>query len=125
MSDFSIDRFRVRDQFICDGTATFNGAVISTAGLTFGDNTADLLGFWGVTATSQPTSANEAAVASTAFVTATGTISSATPYGLLTTAAVQALIDLANSSAARATALTTLVNQLRADLVSVGIIKGS
>ena len=99
---------------------------LSVAGaVSLGNNTADNIALWGVTGTTQPTSANEAAVPTTAFVLATGTITSSTPYGLSVTAAVQALIDLANSAAARATALTTLTNQLRADLVSVGIIKGS
>lgn len=64
------------------------------------------VGFFGNPATTQPTSANEAAVASTAPVSI-----SATQYGY--------------STSTQALAIVTLVNQLRADLVSLGLIKGS
>ena len=100
------------------GTALFNGAVL------IGDNTADLVGFWGVTKTSQPTSASQGVVASTAITAGAVTIITA-GYGATNTAQFQSLVDVANSAAVRAAALTTLTNQLRADLVSVGIIKGS
>lgn len=64
------------------------------------------VGFYGVVAITQPTSSNEAAVVTTSPVSI-----SATQWGF--------------STSNQATAIITLVNQLRADLVSLGLIKGS
>lgn len=64
------------------------------------------VGFFGNPATTQPTSSNEAAPASTAPVSI-----SATQWGYSTSTQAQAIL--------------TLVTQLRADLVSLGLIKGS
>lgn len=75
-------------------------------GTTLGQSTSDAVGFYGVTPVAQPTSSNEAAVTTSASVSI-----SATQWGFATST--------------QATALVTLVNQLRADLVTVGIIKGS
>lgn len=63
-------------------------------------------GFYGVTPVVQPTTSLQAAPASTAPVSI-----SATQWGFSTSAQAQAVL--------------TLVTQLRADLVTLGIIKGS
>lgn len=67
---------------------------------------AGTVGFFGTTATTQPTSANQAAPASTSAVSV-----SATQWGF--------------STSTQANAIVTLVTQLRADLVALGLIKGS
>lgn len=61
-------------------------------------------GFYGATPIVQPTSANEAAASATAATTTS-------PWGFTTST--------------QANAIVTLVNQLRADLVALGLIKGS
>jgi len=76
----------------------------STTGTKIGTATSQKLGFWNVTPVAQPTSANQAAVATTAAT-------NVAPYGFTT--------------AAQADGIITLLNQIRSDLVSVGIIKGS
>lgn len=70
------------------------------------DNPSLKLGFYGVTAVIRPTSSNEAAPASTAPVSI-----SATQWGFSTSTQAQAIL--------------TLVTQLRADLVTLGLITGS
>jgi hypothetical protein len=65
--------------------------------------TADKIGFYGATPIVQPTSAAQAAVVTTAAT-------STTPFGF---------------SEAQANAIVTLVNRLRTDLISLGLIKGS
>ena len=72
----------------------------------FGGTNTATLGFYGATPASQPTSSNQAAVASTAAVSI-----SATQWGF--------------STSTQANAAVTLVNQLRSELVTLGIIKGS
>lgn len=108
------------DQALQDGTmsgytitgGTISGAVASVTGLTATGNvslcdaTTDTLGFYGATPSAQPTSSNEAAAAATAAVSI-----SATQWGF--------------STSTQANAAITLVNQLRADLVTLGLIKGS
>ncbi len=64
------------------------------------------LGFYGTTPAAQPTSSNEAAVNTSPAVSV-----SATQWGFTTST--------------QANALVTLVNQMRADLVTLGLIKGS
>lgn len=63
----------------------------------------DKLGFFGVAPVVQPSSANQAAVDTTAAT-------SSSPFGF---------------SEAQANAIVALVNELRANLVSLGLIKGS
>ncbi len=74
------------------------------AGTRFGTSVSQKLGFWNVTPVVQPASANQAAVATTA---ATQT----TPWGFTTQA--------------QADGIVTLLNEIRAALVAVGIIKGA
>lgn len=73
-----------------------DGAIVGLSGGT--------VGFYGTTATTQPASASQAAVASTAAT-------STNPYGFTTST--------------QADAIVTLVNQMRSDLVALGLIKGS
>mgnify|MGYP001619548111 FL=1 len=74
------------------------------AGTRIGTGTTQLLGFYGVTAIVQPASGSAAAVATTA---ATQT----TPFGY--------------STAAQADGIITLLNELRLELVNLGLIKGA
>lgn len=66
--------------------------------------TLDYVGFFGATPVVQPTSASQAAVTTTASTTTT-------PWGF--------------STSTQADAIVTLVNKIRADLVTLGLIKGS
>ena len=67
-----------------------------------GQDSSDKIGFYGTTAVTQPASASQAAAAATTTTTAT-------------TTALETDLD----------ALRVLVNQLRSELVTLGLIKGS
>ena len=71
-------------------------------GCQIGQDSSDKIGFYGTTPADQPASANQAAVTGTVTTTAT-------------TATLAADVVL----------LTTLLNQIRTDMVEVGLIKGS
>lgn len=77
-------------------------------GTVLGQASTTKVGLWGVTPVVQPSSASQAAVTATAL----GTID-------FTSATEAATV------VAQVNSLTTLVNKLRADLVTVGAIKGS
>ncbi len=78
---------------------------LSPDGYDMGQSITDLIGFYGLaTPIAQRTSASQAAVTTTAAQTTT-------PYGY--------------STAAQADAIVTLVNELRAALVALNLIKGS
>lgn len=81
--------------------ATYNSPDGAKVGLTSGE----LIGFWGVTPVVQPTSASQAAVTTEAAQTIAGS-----NFGF---------------TSAQANGIITLLNRIRADLVTVGIIKGS
>jgi hypothetical protein len=70
-------------------------------------------GFWGATPVVQPTATAQSAVATTAITT------------LATTPTATDIAVAVNSLITRVAALVTLENQIRSDLVTVGIIKGS
>lgn len=72
----------------------------------FGGVSTATLGFFGATPTAQLASSSQAATASTAAVSV-----SATQWGF--------------STSTQADAVITLVNRLRADLVTLGLIKGA
>lgn len=74
-------------------------------GAQFGKAATEKLGFYGATPVVQPTSASQAAVATTLSVSTAGI------FGFTTST--------------QANAIVTLVNQLRADFVTLGLIKGS
>ena len=73
--------------------------------------------YYGASPITQPSGAGQAAVATTAITTAAITTTT-NAYGYATT-------TQANNIAAIADATRTLVNQLRSDLVTLGLIKGS
>lgn len=95
-----------RDDTI-NGNWTFadgkNLAFGTSTGSQIGTAAAQKLGFYGATPIVQPSGASQAAVATTAAT-------NSSPYGF---------------SQAQADGLVALVNELRAALVAVGIIKGS
>jgi UDP-N-acetyl-D-mannosaminuronic acid transferase (WecB/TagA/CpsF family) len=72
----------------------------------FGGSAAAELGFFGATPAAQPAATNQAAIASTAAVSV-----SATQWGF--------------STSTQATAVITLLTEVRAALVTLGLIKGS
>ena len=80
------------------------------------------MGFYGA---GQPASANQAAVTTTVGAAVATTAATATsPYGFAQ-AQADALVANINALRVDVLALTVLVNQLRADAVTNGLIKGS
>ncbi len=88
------------------GTGEDDGTVLGR------DSTADKVGFYGKTPVVQPAGAGQAAVATTAITTVETFTTTAWA------ASINSLIDRVDS-------LTTLANQIRADNVTLGLIKGS
>ena len=88
---------------------------LSPDGYVVGQSATDLVGFYGATPVVQPTSASQAAITNSAG----GTASATTGLQALTSSYNSTLIS--NSFAT----VVVLVNKLRADLVALGIIKGS
>lgn len=82
-------------------------------GTSIGQSSTDKVSFWGATPVVRPTGTSQSAVATTAITT------------LATTPTATDIAVAVNSLIARQAAAVTLVNQLRADLVTVGVIKGS
>ena len=76
----------------------------ASGGMTVGATSAELVSFYGATAVAQPSGASQAALATTAATTGAAT------YGL---------------TSAQANGVITLLNQIRSDLVTLGLIKGS
>lgn len=103
---FSAEKMRLSETALTLGTTSVpvNLTVGSTTGTKIGTATTQKLGFFNSTPIVQPASASQAAVGTTA---ATQT----TPFGYTT--------------AAQADAIVTLVNELRLQLVNLGLIKGS
>lgn len=95
------------------GTWTSSGGQVFPVGAQIGDGAADLVGFYGATPVAQPAATAQSALATTTI----NNIGSTT----LTAADLTGL----NSVVARVTAATVLVNQMRSDLVTLGILKGS
>lgn len=83
-----------------------NAALGTSTGSKIGTATNQKLGFWNATPVVQPSSGNQAAVSATVDVTGSDTVDQA-----------QLETILGN--------IVTLLNQLRSDLVTTGIIKGS
>lgn len=73
-----------------------------------GQSSTEALGFYGATASAQPSTGNQADILSTSAVSIA---SAGTPWGYATST--------------QANAIVTLVRQLRSDLVTLGLIKGS
>jgi hypothetical protein len=78
-----------------------------------GDAATDTLGFYGATPVVQPAATAQSGVATTAITT------------LATTPTATDIAVAVNSLISRQSASVALVNQLRADLVTLGLVKGS
>lgn len=79
---------------------------LNADGTILGQTITSRIGFWAVTATTQPTATQQAVAISTAAVSI-----SATQWGFATST--------------QADGITRLVNQIRSDLVAIGVLKGS
>jgi hypothetical protein len=93
------------------------------------DSTTDKVAFYGSTPVVQPSSASQAAVTATA-VTAIGTttISAANTsavFGFSSSTAGTALVTRVGQLQVDAAAAIVLLNQLRSELVTLGLLKGS
>lgn len=82
-------------------------------GTKIGQSAADPIGFYGVTAAAQPAATAQSAIATTALTALT---SGETLLGA---------ISMLNLVISRVAANTTLNNQTRSDLVTLGLLKGS
>jgi hypothetical protein len=87
----------------------------TTTGTKIGTAASQKLGFYGITPAVQPAHTDQAAVATTAITTASTTT---TPAGYATTTQADNLATIVAAN-------RTLVNQMRSDLVAIGILKGS
>lgn len=94
-------------------------------GVSVGGATTDLVSLYGVTPIAQRSSANQAAVATTAITAPATTASISTAqYGYTSTQADAISVAVAGLIT-RTSAQTTLLNELRTALVNIGAIKGS
>ena len=84
----------------------------NSQGTVLGFNAADKIAFYGAATVIQPTSSAQAAITATSVAGAMST-----PTGAVTV--------WGYSTAAIANSIVTLANELRADLVALGLIKGS
>lgn len=91
-----------------------NDVIEGRRGLKIG-KTGAYVGFYGTTPAVQPSGANQAAIATTVVSTAA---TSTTPWGFATETQANNFMTIMNST-------RTLCNQVRSDLVTLGIIKGS
>ena len=82
-------------------------------GTALGQSATDTIGFYGFTPVVQPADTSQSVVATTALTTITDIVTTASVTGAF------------NSVVARVTALWVLTNRMRADLVTLGLIKGS
>lgn len=83
-------------------------------------------GFFGASAIPQPAHADQAAVTHTVGdAVATTGATNTTPYGFTTAAQANAIVTNVNALRADVLALEKLANQMRADLVALGLLKGS
>ena len=82
-------------------------------GTGIGQTASSKVGFYGATPVVRPSGTNQSAVATTAITT------------LATTPTFTDIAVAVNSLISRVAAHTTLVNQLRSDLVTIGLLKGS
>lgn len=97
----------------------------TTVGTKIGTATAQKLAFYGLTPVIQQAASAQAAV-TTATITAVATTGSVTTgFGYSTTAQADGIQASLNQVVTRVTSLTILVNQIRADLVTLGLEKGS
>lgn len=84
-------------------------------GCSLGGATTEKISFYGVTPVTQPTSASQAAVTTSVVTTAATTT---TPWGFATSTQANDLATIVANT-------RTLANQVRSELVTLGLIKGS
>ncbi len=97
----------------------------SDDGYTVGQTSAALIGFYGATPITRPTSASQAAVSSVVDLT-TATANWSSGIAVNTATYVSAVVNSAFATLVQNNNnLRTLVHQLRAELVSLGLIHGS
>lgn len=85
----------------------------SGEGVKLGQSATDLVGFYGATPIVRPSATAQSAVATTAITT------------LATTPTATDIAVAVNSLISRNAAVVTLINQVRSDLVNLGLVKGS
>lgn len=94
------------------------------SGTGLGQSVSDFVGFFGVTAIVQPTSGSQAAVSTAAISAVVTTGAATTSYGF-TAAQADSIVSKLNLLITRVADCTTLTNQMRSDLVALGLLKGS
>jgi len=103
----------IADDVTITDALTVTGATVLNGTVAVGNATSDTIGFYGVTKVNQPAASGEAALTVTAVTAVTATFVTATWRARIN----QIVTDLGN--------LQTKYNQVRGDLVSVGLIKGA
>lgn len=104
------------------------GTLTVTSSAQIGDAASDTVGFFGKTPAAQPASASQAAVtatAVTALATTAPTKTTGATYGYKTTTQAKAITARVNQAVVDIGHLTTLVDELRANLVTLGLVKGA
>lgn len=98
---------------------------VSPDGTNFGQSSSDLIGFYGATPITRPTSASQATISS--VVDGTGaTANWSSGIAVSTATYASAVVNSGFATLAQnCNNLRTLVHQLRAELVSLGLIQGS
>lgn len=108
---------------------SIDGAIATQGSATqFGDASTDTIGFYGATAITRPTDANQAAVSSTQVtsVTSTAVVSvSATQWCFTASAQGLSVLNSIGSLITTTNALTIHTNVMRAALVNLGLVNGS
>lgn len=95
-------------------------------GMSFGKATTEKISFYGVTPVAQQSGAAQAAVTTTAITTVTTTAATSTsPVGYSANAQADAIPVAINALITRVALNTALVNELRQDLVDLGLIAGA
>lgn len=99
---------------------------LRSEGAHVGQSSADLVGFYGATPVAQPSSASQGAVTATAVtsVNTTATITTAA-HGFATGTQGDALVKRVSQLQVDSAAVVVLVNQLRSELVTLGLLKGA
>lgn len=96
-------------------------------GTCLGQSSSAKIGFYGTTPADQPATASEAAVtlsAATAIATCTFSAAYTGMWAFASSTVAKTIPARLNQCVTDITAIVTLVNQLRTDLVEVGLIKG-
>ena len=101
----------------------------SPDGFNVGQSATSKVGYYGVTPVVQPSSASQAAVTATA-VTAIGTTTlsaanTSAVFGFSSSTAGNALVTRVDQLQVDVAASVVLLNQIRSELVTLGLIKGS